>query len=473
MRATVLNEPELEFGSGKHVDTRFGLLNHGPFDHFHALAPKQIKVGMVGTSSSIEAFGRFLANCADGIAAKESRQPNLFPPFPGYAQDGGLPATLVTDRLLEREIPPPEIASLVAKDLSQEKLVEEAVALFISEITVLAEANFADVIVCAPPVELLAKLDTAQSALKEGPFDFHDLLKAKAMRFHKGTQLILPATYDPETKYRRHDANKETRRLQDPATRAWNLYVALYYKANGTPWRLPKDPSSFDTCFLGISFFRTLDKLRLNTSVAQIFNERGDGVVVRGGPAQVSKEDRQPHLSINDAAELVIRALSAYRKVHKHAPARLVIHKSSLYTDEERRGFLAALNQQQIELFDFLKVGDSTTRLFRNGKYPPLRGTFLSLDEQTHVLYTRGSVDFFRTYPGMYVPRPLEFRCENNGTSPQRLAEEILGLTKMNWNNTQFDGAAPITLRAARQVARVLRYTDSNSSIEQRYSFYM
>src|SRR2546428_2532564 len=210
MRATVLNEPELEFGSGKHVDTRFGLLNHGPFDHFHALAPKQIKVGMVGTSSSIEAFGRFLANCADGIAAKESRQPNLFPPFPGYAQDGGLPATLVTDRLLEREIPPPEIASLVAKDLSQEKLVEEAVALFISEITVLAEANFADVIVCAPPVELLAKLDTAQSALKEGPLDFHDLLKAKAMRFHKGTQLILPATYDPETKYRRHDANKET-----------------------------------------------------------------------------------------------------------------------------------------------------------------------------------------------------------------------------------------------------------------------
>src|SRR5258708_39284507 len=110
MRATVLNEPELEFGSGKHVDTRFGLLNHGPFDHYHALAPKQVKVGIVGSGSTIEAFDRFLANCADGIPAKESHQPNLFPPFPGYARDGGLPAALVTDRLLERERVPAEIA---------------------------------------------------------------------------------------------------------------------------------------------------------------------------------------------------------------------------------------------------------------------------------------------------------------------------------------------------------------------------
>ena len=30
-----------------------------------------------------------------------------------------------------------------------------------------------------------------------------------------------------------------SRPLQDEATRAWNFHTALYYKAGGTPWRLP------------------------------------------------------------------------------------------------------------------------------------------------------------------------------------------------------------------------------------------
>ena len=39
--------------------------------------------------------------------------------------------------------------------------------------------------------------------------------------------------------------------------------------------------------------------------------------------------------------------------------------------------------------------------------YPPLRGTLLSLSEEEHILYTHGSVPYYQTYPGLYVPRPL------------------------------------------------------------------
>ncbi|MDO8673150.1 MAG: hypothetical protein Q7O66_17230 [Dehalococcoidia bacterium] len=46
-------------------------------------------------------------------------------------------------------------------------------------------------------------------------------------------------------------------------------------------------------------------------------------------------------------------------------------------------------------------------------------------------------------------------------------------MTKMNWNNTQFDGSAPITIRAARQVSNILKYLGENERIEPRYSFYM
>jgi hypothetical protein len=66
-----------------------------------------------------------------------------------------------------------------------------------------------------------------------------------------------------------------------------------------------------------------------------------------------------------------------------------------------------------VDSADFLSVGRSFTRLFREGEYPPLRGTFLNLDRRTHALYTRGSVDFFSTYPGMYVPSPLRLICDD------------------------------------------------------------
>jgi hypothetical protein len=97
----------------------------------------------------------------------------------------------------------------------------------------------------------------------------------------------------------------------------------------------------------------------------------------------------------------------------------------------------------------------------------------LSLDERNCVLYTRGSVSFFETYPGLYVPGPLLIRSELTQETQRGLAREILALTKMNWNNTQFDGAAPVTLRAAHQVKEVLRFCDAATVIEPHYSFYM
>lgn len=64
-----------------------------------------------------------------------------------------------------------------------------------------------------------------------------------------------------------------------------------------------------------------------------------------------------------------------------------------------------------------------------------------------YALYTRGSVEFFATYLGMYVPQALGMRLEKAEQGPLFLAQEVLALSKMNWNNTQFDGFEPITIR--------------------------
>ena len=478
----------MEFGTGRHVDIRFGLMHHCPLDTFSPLAPKEIKLGIVGTTETVEGVRGWLERCRDGIEAKKSNQPNLFPRFPGYGPDTNLRAPIVTNSQVEKTIPQREFDELrTGKSATQ--VVNDAVELFFQELDGLKDKNV-DVLMCALPMSLLDYMldeeeasETEESAegeengkdkvTKKKRIDFHHLLKARAMKLGKPIQIILPPTYD-ETKRRKQRRRKdEVRQLQDEATRAWNIYTALYHKAGGTPWRLVRDPSQLTACYVGVSFYKTLDESKLLTSTAQIFNERGDGIILRGGNARVSKDDRQIHLQRQGAYELLDKALKAYRGEHHNLPARLVLYKTSGYSEEEFEGFKEALRAHNVDSVDFISMRDSFTRLFRNGRYPTLRGTLLREDETSHVLYTRGGVDFFSTYPGMYVPRPLGLRFEETEQTPKFLAQEILALTKMNWNNTQFDNDEPITVMAARRVGNILKYVGENDLIQSRYSFYM
>jgi len=474
-----LEEPELEFGSGRHVDIRFGIMNHGPLDLTSSLAPRQIAVGIVGTKETIEGVRDWLERCRSGIAAKASKQPHLFPRFPGFSDEAGFRCSVVMEDALCRDIPKNRFSDL-GKLADLEERIRRAVEMFLDEIRYLAQNTAARVILCALPLELLKVMkaqetEDEQSAVPSTPtsVDFHDLLKAVAMQYRKPIQLVLPSTYD-ETKQRTQQRTGRKRTLQDAATRAWNIHSALYYKADGIPWRLRRESTELTVCYVGISFYRSLDKTKLQTSVAQVFNERGEGVVVRGGPAVISKEDRQAHLEEAEANNLVRNALTRYREVHKNLPARVVLHKSSRFNQAEIDGFQTALKAERIDSHDFLSLSDMVgTRLFRAGVYPPLRGTLLTLEDSQMLLYTRGSVQFFETYPGLYVPVPLLIRSESTEQTQKFLAKEILALTKMNWNNTQFDGSDPVTLRASRQVSAVLRYCDENTNIEPKYSFYM
>jgi hypothetical protein len=111
--------------------------------------------------------------------------------------------------------------------------------------------------------------------------------------------------------------------------------------------------------------------------------------------------------------------------------------------------------------------------LFREGTYPPLRGTFLRLQDSTGLLYLRGSVQFFESYPGMYVPRPLELSVPNSESTVEQLAREMLSLSKLNWNNTQFDGGEPITVRAARRVGDILKCVSEGGTAQASFRFYV
>jgi hypothetical protein len=476
MKIDFIQEPELEFGFGRHVDIRFGLMEYGPLDVGTDLAPHEIRIGIVGTPGTVEGTREWLERCRGEIPAKPSSHPHLFPRFPGFQEESGFRSTLILDAGLERTIPEQVFVKLTQFG-DNDTIVREAVNLVHGELRFLAENTPADVLIVAVPSPLVDLMDPSlRPARTSGgaPLDFHDLLKARAMNLSPPVQLILPGTYDPTARRRQKIRTERMRPLQDDATRAWNFHAALYYKARGLPWRLLRDRTQYTTCFVGVSFYRGLDRTTLTTSMAQVFDERGDGMVIKGGPVKLDKDDRTPHLSADDAGNLLEQGLSLYREVHGTQPARIVVHKTSGFDGAELDGFNAAAAQERIERIDLLSVTKQpTTRLFRYGQYPPLRGTMLSLDTRVHMLYTRGSVDFYQTYPGLYVPRPLVFRTDQVQETPKHLAREMLALTKLNWNMTQFDGSLPITVEAARNVGAVLKYVGEGEPVALHYRQYM
>jgi hypothetical protein len=403
-----------------------------------------------------------------GVPAKTTRLVNLFPSFPGFSRESCFDSVLSfherwTDRISEAEL------SDLVSNTRPVDLSREAAETFVTHAERLMELGKVDVIVCAPPRDLLAAMDSGaspspdetESAIDESTESenadtwrpaFHDVLKAFGMRLGVPLQMVRPPTYEGG-----RSSRSEGGPLQDPATRAWNFHTALYYKAGGIPWRLQREAAALSTCYIGISFYRSADGERLLTSVAQVFNERGEGVIVRGAPAKFDRSDRTPHLAAQDAQVLMTNAIATYRREHRTSPARVVIHKTSRLNEAEIHGFQEATKDDRVEISDLLSVRRSFTRLFRIGTRPPLRGTLLHLTRRTGLLYLKGSVSFFETYPGLYVPRPLEFELAHTEATVSQVAAELLALSKLNWNNTQFDGGEPITVRAARRVGDILK----------------
>lgn len=477
MKLSLLEEPDLEFGNGsRHTDPRHGIAFYGPADT-NLTAPRTIRIGIIGTREAIDGVKRWLDKCRGPIAAKSSHLTALFVSFPGFDTNVGFRSTIVWDTRLERPIGAHALRNV--ESLNPLQAVRAAVDLYDSELSALNEEPSCDVVlICRPDVlpEQIVNPGSADRPWEEprvehAGVDFHSLLKAKSLKTSRPIQIIRRETWDSTYKPK---SGRERRQQQDDATKAWNLHTALYYKAGGAPWRMTRASEDLTSCFVGVAFYRDSAGDTLQSSVAQIFNQRGDGVIVRGAPARLSKEDRQPHLTEHDAKTLLTQSLASYRREHRTMPARVMLHKTSSFTDAEQRGFRAAAAEDHIDLLELVWLPRSDPiRLFRRGEYPPLRGTMLSLNEHRHVLYTRGSVPIYKTYPGMYVPSVLPFRLVDTETSAAEIGSELLMLSKMNWNATQLDGRLPITIRTAESIGGILKHLGTGDTPATRYAYYM
>jgi hypothetical protein len=148
-----------------------------------------------------------------------------------------------------------------------------------------------DYVVFAVPEDLydLCKtVDYTDAAVGQVHQDLRRAFKVLAMKHDKSTQIILKRTTTDEI---------VNRQVDHKSVRAWNLFTGLYFKVDGIPWA----PCGLDseTCYVGISFYRPKSSQSyLRASLAQAFDDQGEGFVLRGREFEWDEEKngRSPHL---------------------------------------------------------------------------------------------------------------------------------------------------------------------------------
>ena len=506
VNAVTISEPDLLFGgSFPFIDPKTGISLYGPY----SVAKNSIRVGIIGNKTTIEQTKTILRRIRSPIKGSD-KNPAWTPDFPGFSSSHPFKCEIITNNKWYQTITMKEIDELDGIQRVEERIAK-GVEIFINYLSNIAEREEApDIVICAPPKELMKLCISDKDARTRGRrkkssaerrhtvsegqhtmFDymseeykkerdrylisisadnFHHLLKAQAMKFDLLTQFILPDTLESITAKERKPGQKG---LQEDAMFSWNIAVALLYKSGGRLWR----PASFssDTCFVGISFFKTKEVYGggMGTSLAQVFTPEGEGLVIRGERLRWTR-GVAPHL-IEDAAERLLKAsIELFTKqTGGRAPSRVVIHKSSKFFDDEVNGFKKAIGD--IPRFDFVAILDRARkiRLFREGYHPVLRGTMVTLPDKSWLLYTNGYIPFMKLYPGPHVPRPLEIVQHIGDTLPEQISQEILTLTKLNWNNADFASNRPITLQFSRQVGKILREMPSELTLKNKYMYYM
>ncbi len=178
-----------------------------------------------------------------------------------------------------------------------------------------------------------------------------------------------------------------------------------------------------------------------------------------------------PHLTEQLAQDLMRQVLIEYERHLGHRPSRVVVHKWSRYWDDERLGFDAALHD--VTTIDYVAFGDRGIRYFRLGNHPPIRGTLITLTQGNALLYTRGYVPLLGAYVGARVPRPIEIVEHFGATTLTLICQEILSLTKLDWNTADFAGKEPITTAFSGDVGHILAELPPGATPRTLYRFYM
>ena len=489
MALTQLPIPRIEFGSpGTFRDPKTGLTEAGPFDlRFGATRKKEMRVGLVGNADMLQKAQQWLNQCRAPIPSdiKDSTQ---YLDFPGFKE--AFHTSLIFDRRSQTEINNGMLEAMLKKD--PQPRFEAVLDMYADGVERLADnTNIRpDIVLCCLPNDVVQtcwsiskSLTSRQRRLikirqvnrEQGQLslfqdieeteedllnrDFRRALKARTMKFE------IPIQIGTRNLFEDQDTN------QDPATRAWNMSVGIYYKGGGIPWRFKADGP--ETCFVGISFhhLRTPSKHLVYSSLAQAFSSRGEGFALRGETIDWNEsQGRNVHLTEDQAAALAGQVLQEYSEQTGENPKRVVLHKTSRFDKAEQEGFQHGF--RDIPIVELINIMPTQFRLLTYGSYPPRRGTLCTVNKTATYLFTTGYMPEWRTYPGPHIPAPVKLVSDDD-VDMHQVASDILGLARMNWNTASMSSAHPVTLFFSRRVGGIMAEVGPNRKPHPSFRYYM
>lgn len=300
-------------------------------------------------------------------------------------------------------------------------------------------------------------------------FNLHDFVKAYAARVGQSTQFI----------------KERTANTQQPCRVRWWLSLAIYAKSLRTPWRL--ESIDEETAFVGIGYgidYGAALGSHVLLGCSHIYSARGEGLQFRLGRIENPiMRGRNPFMSEDDARRTGDTIRQLFFDSRMRLPKRVVVHKRTEFTDEEKRGFSQGLEGvANIELIE-INVEESLRYLASkeiSGKleidrFPIPRGAAVVLDSQSALLWVHGSAvniqnPTYRYYQGKRrIPSPLKIRRFTGQSDLVRIATEVLGLSKMNWNHFDYYSRIPATLESASAIARLGSYLSGYGSAPYDY----
>jgi len=525
----LINEPLLEFGDEfLSSDPKTGISRGGFFSVSNNIHRSEIHYAIIGTNNHIESAKDWISNFENYISAKvqysktvevdteiidgevidnedgneevtESQLHSIFfeteqdeqteepsfvinkkmnPDFPGFSHNTNFKCKFFNDNSNNKAIKELSFNAILNSETSK---LEKAIA--ISDLYINAYQQILDNSISKPNIciivissEVYKKLSSIKYASGKY-FNLRRYLKAQLISLPNRIpiQIIL------------EDTLKGTKKsLQDLSMQAWNFVTANYYKNEGIPWTLSLNDKN--SCFIGISFHKVLnaENNTMRSSIAQAFNYEGKGIVFIGKQFDWDSEAMNtpaPHLTHDYAKELIQKVLIEYKKFNKVPPSRVVIHKTTDFWDAsinseyaEAEGFRYGINNslgEDVEI-DLVTIKSSNIKLLRSkGKYPVLRGTLFKMSDKFGLLYTTGYVPYYESFPGVHIPRGIEISIYSGDSTIRKVAEEIMALTKLNFNNCSYYDSFPITIRFAQKVGEIIQYMDEGVDPPNKYFYYM
>lgn len=415
---SVISEPEISFGNKKnHTWPKAGLNRFGPLDNNESFSgrPSKINVALIGTKQCFD----LLKGLNNGIEGESYSYQGFSEIYSSELVMGDKRFSALTPNEIDSITSPREIVELLLSKAMQIKNSRE---------------NY--------DICLIELVPEWTQYFRSHGVDLHDLIKVEFSKEGIITQIINENS----------EGNIRTETLE-------NLALGIYFKSGGRPWRI--ETKFNDIAYVGISFGYLKKENKRLIGIAELFDCYGQFISLRAvGIKEIPTEKyfsrRDHHLSFEQLSNLIELLMEDFRgTLDDNYPKQLIIHKTNRFNKEE----CTIVNHFKDYPFGLSLIHVQTDHHWHLLKdKEPIRGTFWEISNTSALIYTAGILANQNKYflPG--CPLPLVINNHHSDKfSLKELGEQIIELSKLNFNSTNSYSKEPATLLHSRKIINLLR----------------